>query len=77
MRTSADWRDPVPGFVEVDLVAHSGERASGSFAQTLTLTDVARAGQNVGRSSRKRSRSCAGPCPSTCVALIQTTAANS
>lgn len=41
VRTFADWREPVPGFVEADLVAHSGERASGSFAQTLTLTDVA------------------------------------
>lgn len=41
LRTFADWGDPIPGFVEADLVAHSGERASGSFAQTLTLTDVA------------------------------------
>jgi hypothetical protein len=31
----------VPGFVEADLVSHSGPNASGSFAQTLTLTDVA------------------------------------
>lgn len=31
----------MPGFVEADLVSHSGEPASGSFAQTLTLTDVA------------------------------------
>jgi len=41
VRTFAEWGDPVPGFVEADLVAHSGERASGSFAQTLTLTDMA------------------------------------
>ena len=41
VRTFADWGDPIPGFVEADLVSHSGERASGSFAQTLTLTDVA------------------------------------
>jgi hypothetical protein len=41
LRTFADWGDPIPGFVEADLVAHSGERTSGSFAQTLTLTDVA------------------------------------
>ena len=41
VRTFADWKDPVPGFVEADLVSHSGEHASGSFAQTLTLTDVA------------------------------------
>lgn len=31
------------------------------------------AGPNVWRSSRKRSRSCAGSCPSICVALIRTT----
>lgn len=41
VRTFADWGEPVPGFVEADLVAHSGERATGSFAHTLTLTDVA------------------------------------
>lgn len=41
MRTYADWNDPAPGFMEADLVAHSGPSASGSFVQTLTLTDVA------------------------------------
>lgn len=41
VRTFADWKDPIPGFVEADLVSHSGENASGSFAQTLTLTDIA------------------------------------
>ena len=41
VRTFAEWGEPVPGFVEADLVAHSGECASGSFAQTLTLTDMA------------------------------------
>lgn len=41
VRTFAEWGEPVPGFVEADRVAHSGERASGSFAQPLTLTDVA------------------------------------
>lgn len=41
LRTFAYWGDPTPGFVEADLVSHSGERASGRFAQTLTLTDVA------------------------------------
>jgi hypothetical protein len=41
VRTFADWKEPVPGFVEADLVSHSGPNASGSFAQTLTLTDVA------------------------------------
>jgi hypothetical protein len=41
VKTIGDWKDPIPGFVEADLVSHSGPNASGSFAQTLTLTDVA------------------------------------
>lgn len=41
IRTYADWGDPLPGYMEADLVAHSGPSASGSFVQTLTLTDVA------------------------------------
>jgi hypothetical protein len=41
VRTSADWEDPAPGFVEADLVAHSGPSARGSFIQTLVLTDIA------------------------------------
>ena len=41
IRTSADWNDPAPGFVEADLVAHSGPSARGSFIQTLVLTDIA------------------------------------
>ena len=41
VRTFADWGDPAPGYVEVDLVAHGGSSTSGSFVQTLVLTDVA------------------------------------
>ena len=41
IRTFSDWRDPPPGFVEADLVAHSGPSTRGSFVQTLVLTDVA------------------------------------
>lgn len=41
IRTYADWNDPPPGFMEADLVAHSGPSASGSFVQTLVLTDIA------------------------------------
>jgi hypothetical protein len=41
VRTFSDWQNPPPGFVEADLVAHSGPSASGSFVQTLVLTDVA------------------------------------
>lgn len=41
VRTFADWHDPVPGFVEADLVVHCGESMAGSFASTLVLTDIA------------------------------------
>ena len=40
VRTFSDWHDPPPGFFEADLVAHSGPKASGSFVQTLVLTDI-------------------------------------
>ncbi len=41
MRTFDGWDNPPPGFVEADLVAHSGPVAKGSFVQTLVLTDIA------------------------------------
>lgn len=41
VRTFGDWNDPSPGYVEVDFVAHSGTSSSGSFAQTMVLTDIA------------------------------------
>ena len=41
VRTFGDWNDPRPGYVEVDLVAHAGTSAAGSFVQTVVLTDVA------------------------------------
>ena len=41
MRNFADWEDPPLGFVEVDLVAHSDPVASGSFVQSLVVTDIA------------------------------------
>ena len=41
VRTFDGWDDPPPGFVEADLVAHSGPVARGSFVQTLVLTDIA------------------------------------
>ena len=40
IRTYADWNDKRPGFMEMDLVDHSGGLAPGDFAQTLNLTDV-------------------------------------
>lgn len=41
VRTFADWNEPAEGYMEADLVSHSGEDASGSFLNTLTLTDIA------------------------------------
>ena len=34
------WNVTVPGFTEVDLVAHSGDRADGDFAHTVNQTDI-------------------------------------
>ena len=41
VRTFGDWNDPPPGYVEIDFVAHSGTSSSGSFVQTMVLTDIA------------------------------------
>lgn len=42
MRTFADWRDPPPGFFEIDMVEHcGGPKTDGNFVHTLTLTDIA------------------------------------
>lgn len=41
MKTWAQWDDTTPGFVEIDLVGHDGSDNNGSFAHTLSLTDVA------------------------------------
>jgi len=40
VRTFAQWNENKPGFVEVDLVDHSGGEEGGLFAQTLDMTDV-------------------------------------
>ena len=41
LRTYEQWNETQPGFLEVDLVAHCGNEAQGSFLSTLTLTDIA------------------------------------
>ena len=42
VRTFADWRDPPPGFFEVDMVEHSGgTKSGGDFVHSLVLTDIA------------------------------------
>jgi hypothetical protein len=38
--TWREWDDTIPGFVEMDLVAHCGESARGQFLYTLTAVDV-------------------------------------
>ena len=41
MRTFADWGDPSPGSMEMDLVAHCGSINRGSYVHSLVLTDIA------------------------------------
>jgi hypothetical protein len=41
IRKFSDWDNPAPGFVEADLVSHSGPFAKGAFTQTLVSTDIA------------------------------------
>ena len=41
IRTSHDWNETVPGFLEVDLVSHDGGLAKGDWCYTLTTTDIA------------------------------------
>lgn len=53
IRTWADWDDAVPGFVEIDLVAHEGGNASGQFCFTLTVTDIC-TGWTVNRSVKNK-----------------------
>jgi hypothetical protein len=41
LRTFADWNEPAPGAMEMDLVAHCGEVNRGSYISSLVVTDVA------------------------------------
>jgi Integrase core domain len=41
VRTFADWNDPPPGSMEMDLVAHCGDMNRGSYVHSLVLTDIA------------------------------------
>ena len=40
VRTFSDWGEPLPGFLEVDFVAHCGGRLTGAFIHSLVATDV-------------------------------------
>jgi hypothetical protein len=54
VRTFADWKDPAPGFMEGDLVAHCGGAVSGSFVHTLVLTESRAGGPSALRWSCAR-----------------------
>src|SRR5271155_3184401 len=41
VRTFADWNEPPPGSMEMDLVAHCGDVNRGSYVHSLVLTDIA------------------------------------
>ena len=42
VRTFADWRNPPPGFFEVDMVEHcGGPKTDGDYVHSLVLTDIA------------------------------------
>lgn len=40
VRTFAGWDEVIPGFLEIDLVAHCGQTTEGLYLNTLTTTDV-------------------------------------
>jgi hypothetical protein len=40
VRTFGDWKEPPPGYLEIDFVAHCGGSMAGSFVHTLVATDV-------------------------------------
>lgn len=40
LRLGTEWDDAVPGYVEIDLVAHCGDTASGDYLNTLDVTDI-------------------------------------
>src|SRR3984957_2473314 len=41
LRTFADWNEPIPGSMEMDLVAHCGAVSRDSYVNSLVLTDIA------------------------------------
>lgn len=41
VKTFSEWENSRPGFIQVDLVAHCGDRADGFYLNTLSAVDVA------------------------------------
>jgi Integrase core domain len=40
VRTFADWKEPLPGYLEIDFVSHGGSSMQGTFLWSLAATDV-------------------------------------
>jgi transposase InsO family protein len=40
IKTFGEWKNSLPGFVQIDLVAHNGGNVFGGFYSTLSATDV-------------------------------------
>lgn len=40
IKTSHDWHDPQPGYLEIDFVVHSGGSMAGEYVHSLVATDV-------------------------------------
>jgi len=40
LRLGTEWDDAIPGYTEIDLVAHCGDTAAGDYVQTLDVTDI-------------------------------------
>jgi hypothetical protein len=40
VRTVADWKEPLPGYLEIDFVSHGGTSMQGTFLWSLVGTDV-------------------------------------
>src|SRR5580658_7726358 len=40
VKTFADWKDPLPGFLEIDFVVHGGGSMSGEYLHSFVTTDV-------------------------------------
>ena len=81
IHTFSDWGEPLPGFLEVDVVAHCGGRLTGSYIHTLVGTDVCCSGWTEAvpllvreqSGSFRASRRWRGSCRWRCAASIPTT----
>ena len=40
IKTFSDWKDPSPGFLEIDFVVHGGGSMAGEYLHSLVATDV-------------------------------------